>query len=95
VLGFFDWQRKDYRRIPVREQVEVTTLVGDIAVEADGKPALHLHAVLGRSDGSVLGGHLLKAHVRPTLEVIVHEAPAHLRRCRDRETGLTLIRLDE
>jgi predicted DNA-binding protein with PD1-like motif len=91
-LGYFDFGRKDYERIPVREQVEVLSLIGDIAL-ADGKPKLHLHAVLGRRDGSAVGGHLLEATVRPTLEVIVTESPAHLRRRHDPESGLALIRL--
>lgn len=93
-LGFFDWERKDYRKIPVEEQVEVVSLNGDIGVDAEGRPALHLHTVLGRSDGSTVGGHLMEAHVRPTLEVIVIESPAHLHRCHDAETGLALIRID-
>jgi len=93
VVGYFDWQLKDYRRIPVEEQVEVLSLIGDIA-EAKGEPALHIHAVLGRSDGSVVGGHLLEGHVRPTLEVILTEPPAHLRKKKDPETGLALIAID-
>ncbi len=92
-LGFFEWERKDYRRIPVEEQVEVVALLGDIGLDAEDRPALHLHAVLGRHDGSTLGGHLIEARVRPTLEVIVTESPAHLHRCHDCETGLALIRL--
>lgn len=94
VLGFFEWERKDYRRIPLEEQVEVVSLLGDIGLDAEGEPALHLHAVLGRSDGSTVGGHLIEAHVRPTLEVIVTESPAHLHRCHDPKTGLALIRLE-
>ena len=93
VIGYFDWDRKDYKRIPVDEQVEVLSLLGDVA-EADGKPALHVHAVLGRSDGSVVGGHLLEGRVRPTLEVILTRPPAHLRKKKDPETGLALIALD-
>jgi predicted DNA-binding protein with PD1-like motif len=93
VVGYFDWQLKDYRRIPVEEQVEVLSLIGDVA-EAKGEPALHIHAVLGRSDGSVVGGHLLEGHVRPTLEVILTEPPAHLRKKKDPETGLALIAID-
>ena len=93
VVGYFDWQLKDYRRIPVEEQVEVLSLIGDIA-EAKGEPALHIHAVLGRSDGTVVGGHLLEGHVRPTLEVILTEPPAHLRKKKDPETGLALIAID-
>src|SRR5690606_6751245 len=61
-LGYFDFGRKDYERIPVREQVEVLSLIGDVAL-ADGKPKLHLHAVLGRRDGSAIGGHLLEGRV--------------------------------
>ena len=93
VVGYFDWQLKDYRRIPVEEQVEVLSLLGDVA-EADGDPALHIHAVLGRSDGSVVGGHLLEGHVRPTLEVVLTEPPVHLRKKKDPEIGLALIAID-
>jgi uncharacterized protein len=90
VLGYFDWESKEYARIPVREQVEVLSLLGDIALDVDG-PKLHAHVVLGRSDGTTLGGHLLEAHVRPTLEVILVESPGYLRKRIDRETGLALI----
>jgi uncharacterized protein len=89
-LGYFDLARKDYEKIPVREQVEVLSLIGDVALEK-GEPKLHLHAVLGRRDGSTVGGHLLEAHVRPTLEVILTDSPAHLRRRFDPACGLALI----
>jgi predicted DNA-binding protein with PD1-like motif len=92
VLGYFDWRKKDYTRIPIDEQVEVLNLTGNIAL-ADGEPKLHPHIVLGKADGTAHGGHLLEAHVRPTLEVIVTESPAHLRRRSDPETGLALLRL--
>ena len=90
VLGYFDWQRKDYERIPVHEQVEVLALVGDVALE-DGRPKIHAHAVLGRRDGSTCGGHLLEGHVRPTLEVMLVQSPAHLARGLDPASGLALI----
>lgn len=90
VLGFFDFTRKDYHRIPVPEQTEVVALLGNIAL-ADGEPSLHLHAVLGRHDGQAVAGHLLEARVRPTLEVVVTESPGHLRRRRDPQTGLALL----
>ena len=92
VLGYFDWQTKEYERIPVEEQVEVLNLTGNVAL-GDGEPKLHLHIVLGRRDGTAHGGHLLEGHVRPTLEVIVTESPAHLQRRSDPETGLALIRI--
>jgi hypothetical protein len=91
VLGYFDWQEKKYLRNPVSEQLEVASLLGDVALGADQKPALHVHAVLGKRDGSALAGHLLSAHVRPTLEVILTEQPAHLQKVHDPGSGLALI----
>lgn len=92
-LGFFDWEHKDYKRIPVDQQVEVVALVGDVTLDEKGAPSLHPHVVVSKADGTTLGGHLLEGEVRPTLEVILHESPAHLRRRRDPETGLALIRI--
>jgi predicted DNA-binding protein with PD1-like motif len=91
VLMYFDWQKKDYLRIPVREQVEVASLIGDVAEAPSGGPALHIHLVVGKRDGTAMAGHLGEAHVRPTLEVILTEAPVHLRKVKDPQTGLALI----
>jgi predicted DNA-binding protein with PD1-like motif len=94
LLGFFDLQRKEYEQIAVDQQTEVLSIVGDIALgAAGGKPQLHAHAVLGKRDGSACGGHLIRASVRPTLEVMLVEAPSYLRRRTDSATGLALIDL--
>jgi uncharacterized protein len=73
---------KNYREIPITEQVEVISLLGDVALGADGKPALHPHVVVSRADGIAMGG-LLKAHARPTLEVVLTESPRHLHKRKD------------
>jgi uncharacterized protein len=91
-VGYFDWKKKDYRRILLPEQVEVLALVGDIAL-SQGEPKVHAHVVVGKADGTADGGHLLEAHVRPTLEVALVESPQHLQRQSDPESGLALIRL--
>jgi len=91
-LGYFDLQKKDYARIPIDEQVEVVSLVGNIALGDDG-PKLHAHVVVGKRDGTAHGGHLIDARVRPTLEIVLVETPAHLRRRSDPATGLALIDL--
>jgi len=91
-LAYFDWDRKAFVEIPIREQVEVLTLAGDIALE-EGRPKVHAHVVVGKRDGSAHGGHLKSARVRPTLEVVLVESPAHLRRRMDPRTGLALIDL--
>jgi predicted DNA-binding protein with PD1-like motif len=92
-LGFFDPKRKEYRRIPVREQVEVLSLLGDVALDDSDEPRVHAHVVVGKSDGTAHGGHLMEAHVWPTLELILTEPPEHLRRRPDPESGLALIDL--
>jgi predicted DNA-binding protein with PD1-like motif len=92
-LAFFDWETKKYQPIPVKEQVEVASLMGDIAIGPDGKPSVHAHAVLGRRDGTAMAGHLQEGQVRPTLEIIVTESPAHLCKAQDAESGLALIRV--
>jgi predicted DNA-binding protein with PD1-like motif len=91
-LGFFDWDKKDYQKLPISEQVEVLSLMGDIALNK-GEPKVHAHVVVSKSDGTAHGGHLMEAHVRPTLEVIVVESPEHLVRKTDEKTGLALIDL--
>lgn len=90
-LAYFDWQTKAYQAIPIDEQVEVATLLGDIALDAQNKPSLHLHAVLGKRSGAAIAGHVATGVVRPTLEIVVTETPEHLCRRKDGQTGLALI----
>ena len=91
-LGYFDREKKDYKKIPVPEQVEVLSLIGDIALKGSA-PQIHAHVVIGKADGSAHGGHLLEARVWPTLEVILTKSPKYLQRTYDPETGLALIDL--
>jgi predicted DNA-binding protein with PD1-like motif len=90
-IGYFQWDKKTYKNIPVEEQVEVITLTGDIVRGEKGGPSLHAHVVLGREDGSTRGGHLLEGIVRPTLEVTLTQSPAHLVRREHPELGIALI----
>ena len=90
VVGFFDRRKLNYIKTPIKEQVEVLSLTGNITLSDQGYK-VHAHVVLGKSDASAIGGHILEAHVWPTLEVIVEESPKHLRRQIDPETGLALL----
>jgi uncharacterized protein len=93
VVGWFDRKKKEYRPFEVAAQSELLSLLGDIALGADG-PRVHAHVALGLSDGSVRGGHLLAGQVWPTLEVVVRESPATLRKTSRPELGLALIDID-
>lgn len=91
-LGYFDFDKKDYERIPVNEQVEVVSMMGDIALYGDD-PKVHAHVVLGRRDGMAMGGHLLQGTAHPTLELILEESPSYLQRRMDEATGMPLIEI--
>jgi predicted DNA-binding protein with PD1-like motif len=90
-LKYFDWQDKRYLSNKVDEQVEVASLNGDVAHAPSGEPSIHVHLVVGRRDGSALAGHLGSARVRPTLELVITESPAHLQKVKDEVSGLALI----
>ncbi len=92
-VGWFDPGARDYRRIAVDEQCELLSLIGDVAEGPDG-PILHVHSVLGLSDGTTRGGDLLEGHVFPTLEAVVTETPAQLRKVLRPDIGIALIDLD-
>lgn len=92
VLGFYDFGAREYDRNPLDMQVELVSMLGDIAMK-DGKPQLHAHVVVATADGMARGGHLLEARVHPTLELMIEEAPVHLQREFDPASGLALIKL--
>jgi hypothetical protein len=89
-LGWFDPQRKMYKKIPINGQHEVMGMSGDIALY-QGKPVVHTHMVVGASDGTTRAGHVLAAYVAPTLEVMVIVDPVAMQKRLDPETDLTLI----
>lgn len=86
-LGYFEIANKDYKRIPVEQQVEVVSLVGNISIY-QGEPRLHMHVTIGLPDGTAMAGHLLEARVRPTLELMLVDSPNTIERTMDEGTGL-------
>jgi predicted DNA-binding protein with PD1-like motif len=93
-VAWFDLEKQAYQPIEIDEQVEVLSLIGDVA-ESKGEPAVHAHICVAKRDGTAHGGHLQGGLVRPTLELIVIESPAHLRKSFRPEFGLALIDLSE
>ncbi|MGE3798494.1 MAG: PPC domain-containing DNA-binding protein [Thermomicrobiales bacterium] len=89
-LAYFDAGLGGYIDQRFDEQLEIAAFIGDIASD-DGEPALHAHVVLGRRDFSTLAGHVNALEVFPTMEVVITESPAHLRKRLDKANGLTLI----
>jgi uncharacterized protein len=92
-FGWFNWEVKKYEVAgDLNEQVELLSLIGDIAFK-EGEPQVHAHMVVGRQDGTAHGGHMMEARVRPTCELVLTESPTHLQKRVDPESGLALIDL--
>ena len=89
-LAWFDPKRKIYKKIPIEGQVEVISMIGDIALY-QGKPVVHTHAVVGGPDGTTRAGHVLEAYASPTVEVMVTVDPVTIQKRFDPATDLTLI----
>ena len=89
-LAWLDLDRKVYEAIPVTLQVEILALTGDVAV-LNGRPSVHMHTILGRSDGSTVGGHVFALHADPTVEVFLTADATPLNKRSDAPSGMKLI----
>jgi predicted DNA-binding protein with PD1-like motif len=91
-LAYYDMERKQYEPIAVDEQVEAVSFIGNVT-QYQNKAKIHVHCAVGRRDGSTASGHLLSATARPTLELVIVEIAATLRRTDRPEIGIPLIDL--
>ena len=89
-MAWLDPANKVYHRISVPEQVEVLSLIGDVAT-FNGRPVVHMHAVLGHPDGTTTGGHVFELNVNPTLEVFVTVNSTPLKKRPDDASGMKVI----
>lgn len=89
-VAWFDDGKKQFKLVPINEQVELVSMIGDIALVND-TPAVHTHVSVASSDGTVRGGHVINAYVFPTLELFMTVYPTALHKEKDEATGLELI----
>jgi predicted DNA-binding protein with PD1-like motif len=89
-VAWFDESREKFKLIPIKEQVELVSMIGDVALSGD-QPVVHTHVSLASSDGTVRGGHLIEAYVFPTVELFMTVYPTALHKQSDQATGLKLI----
>jgi hypothetical protein len=91
-FGWFDRAQKAYRHIPINEQVELISLIGNVAL-VNGTPQIHTHGAVGFRDGQMRGGHLLEAIAWPTLELFFTTWSTPFIKEHDDETDLSLFNL--
>ena len=90
-LGWFDFDRKEYREIPRRGTLEVVSFNGNVTLDPDGAPLVHVHCAVAGQQGEVTGGHLLEGKVAATLEVFLVEEPTAVRKVPDDTLGAKVI----
>ena len=91
-LRFFDPATKKYIDKIFPEQMEIASLIGNIAQMHD-QVYIHLHITLGRADYSALAGHLLSAVLNGAGEFVVEKYDAQVERHYDETTGINLYDL--
>lgn len=92
-FGWFDESRKMFKLHQLKESLEITSLIGDIALNGT-TPIVHAHINVATQDGLVHGGHLLEAFVTPTLELFVTVEPAALYKKLNPEFSLFIMNPD-
>lgn len=91
-VSVYDVKAKKYFDNEFREPMEITSLLGTVS-EKDGAPYIHIHATAGRADGVVIGGHLKRAVISATCELVLHTVYGRVPRFYDERTGLNLMEL--
>jgi len=91
---FLDPATKAYVDKTFQEQMELTSIVGNIS-RKDGEVYLHVHITASRSDYSCIGGHLLDAQINGACELFVEDWGLEADRRADPETGLNLYEFPE
>ena len=93
-VSYWNASTREYEAHDIDEQVELVSLIGNVTIK-DGKPFVHAHVTLGRSDLSILGGHFNEAVVHPNVEIWVRPEADTVLRTLDEGSGLHLMQLPE
>lgn len=79
-IGYMNMEKGEYEKTFYEEPHELLSLCGNVSLK-DGKPFAHLHATVAGKDHIGKGGHLFRATVCNTLEMVI-----------ERLEGMKLIR---
>jgi predicted DNA-binding protein with PD1-like motif len=92
VLGYFDRATKQYERHAVEGEVEIVSLLGNLAIK-EGQPFAHLHAAVAGRDFRPYAGHLFEGKAGATCEIVIRPMKGYAQRTKDEATGLFLLDL--
>ena len=90
-VGVFFTNEKKYYSNRFQGAYEIVSLTGTIST-MDGHFYQHLHMSAGDAKGNVKGGHLNRANVSATCEMVIRIIDGEVDRYYDEEIGLNLFR---
>ena len=88
-VGVFDPKIKKYNEFCYFDDSEITSIVGNICM-VENNSYVHAHITCASGKGEVIGGHLLRAVISLTAEIVIRSLPANLTRKRDESLGINL-----
>ncbi|MCI6184629.1 MAG: DNA-binding protein [Clostridiales bacterium] len=91
-VGVFNTAEKKYYANEFKGAFEIVSLTGTINT-MDGEFYTHIHMSAGNEKGEVFGGHLNRAMVSATCEMIVTVIDGEVDRYHDDDVGLNLFKL--
>ena len=91
-VGVFKTKEKKYYANEFKGDFEIVSLTGTINTMNDEYYS-HMHLSAGNDQGQVFGGHLNKAIVSATCEMVIQIIDGQVDRYFDEEIGLNLLKL--
>lgn len=89
-VGVYDIDEKKYYSNDFHGNFEIVSLTGTINT-MNGGFYTHIHMSAGNHKGEVFGGHLNRAVVSATCEMVITVMDGTVDRCFDEETGLNIF----
>ena len=90
-FGCFNTDLKQYKGINMKGDFEITSLVGNINT-MNGENYIHLHINIADENGGIHGGHLKRANISVTGEIVITCTDAVVDRRFDPEVGTNLLK---
>ncbi len=90
VMGLYNINEHQYRQTTFEEPMELLSLLGNVS-RKDGKPYIHLHAVVSNEECRTFGGHLNEAVISVTCEMFVKTFDGEMNRRICDKTGLNIF----
>ncbi len=90
-VGLFNTEEKKYCANEFKGPYEIVSLTGTIST-MDGTYYAHIHMSAGNDKGEVFGGHLNRAVVSATCELVIRVIDGRVERAFSEDVGLNLFR---